>query len=185
MIFNCLKSRKKENCGLLIFNCLKGRKTEKFEDTKETRRETDNTMVNKGAKTKRDRQYNGQQRDKDEERQTIQWSSKRRSSNDPQNTTRKSKDWTAPCPLITGGDSFYEIPLITGDDSSYEIPLITGGDSSYEIPLITGGDSCYEIIIHNYSSYVFYKSNVTNRTLLIHLLFLCQLKQYFSMSKLY
>ena len=118
MIFNCLKSRKKENCGLLIFNCLKGRKTEKFEDTKETRRETDNTMVNKGAKTKRDRQYNGhqrdeerqriqwstetktkrdrqyngQQRDKDEERQTIQWSSKRRSSNDPQNTTRKSKD---------------------------------------------------------------------------------------------
>jgi hypothetical protein len=63
LIFNCLKSRKKENCGLLIFNCLKGRKTEKFEDTKETRRETDNTMVNKGAKTKRDRQYNGHQRD--------------------------------------------------------------------------------------------------------------------------
>ena len=70
----------------MIFNCLKGRKTEKFEDTKETRRETDNTMVNKETKTKRDRQYNGQQRDKDEERQTMQWSTKRQRRRKTDNT---------------------------------------------------------------------------------------------------
>jgi hypothetical protein len=49
-------------------------------------RETDNTMVNKETKTKRDRQYNGQQRNKDEERQTIQWSTKRQRRREIDNT---------------------------------------------------------------------------------------------------
>ena len=53
------------------------RQTIQWSTKRQRRRETDNTMVIKETKTKRDRQYNGQQRDKDEERQTIQWSSKR------------------------------------------------------------------------------------------------------------
>jgi hypothetical protein len=43
-------------------------------------------MVNKETKTKRDRQYNGQQRDKDEERQTIQWSTKEQRRRETDNT---------------------------------------------------------------------------------------------------
>ena len=43
-------------------------------------------MVKKETKTKRDRQYNGQQTDKDEERQTIQWSTKRQRRRETDNT---------------------------------------------------------------------------------------------------